>query len=411
MSAALKDAPSTDADERAAALIASRRPDHGLPRAFYDDPAIYARDLARILHRHWLVAGHASQAPNPGDFFTVRVDRDEVIISRDGAGQLHALLNACRHRGSEVCTEAAGNTRYFICPYHAWTYDLDGSLAAARHMPETFDKAAHGLRRLALREEQGLVFISFAPLLGLAPLAFDHVARTLAASLGRYGWADARVAHRETYVMEANWKLSVENYVECYHCAPSHPEYSRTHALEQPAPRIAKLNAAMEARTASLGIEVATLNRFHCDDGGEAFRCFRYALYDGVESGSDDGRGIAPLMGRFTAYDGGATSIHLGGVSFMLAYPDHGVIYRFWPLDVGRSAMELIWLVRGDAEAGRDYDLDRLTWLWRVTSEADKRIIEHNARGVASTFFEPGPLSPMENTENRWIGWYLSELG
>jgi Rieske 2Fe-2S family protein len=72
--------------------------------------------------------------------------------------------------------------------------------------------------------------------------------------------------------------------------------------------------------------------------------------------------------------------------------------------------MELIWLVRGDAEAGRDYDLDRLTWLWRVTSEADKRIIEHNARGVASTFFEPGPLSPMENTENRWIGWYLNEI-
>jgi Rieske 2Fe-2S family protein len=408
MSAALSPLP--DSDPVIAALIASRRPDHALPRAFYHDPAIHRRDLDRVLHRHWLVAGHASQASNPGDYFTVRVDQDEVIIARDGGGRLHALLNACRHRGSEVCTEAEGNTRHFICPYHAWAYGLDGTLVGARHMPDTFDKSAHGLRRLALREEQGLVFICFAPLLGQTPLAFDEIARTLAASLGRYGWADARVAHRETYVMEANWKLSVENYVECYHCAPSHPEYSRTHALEQPAPRIAKLNEAMEARTAALGIEVATLNRFHCDDGGEAFRCFRYALYDGVESGSDDGRGIAPLMGQFTAYDGGATSIHLGGVSFMLAYPDHGVIYRFWPLGIGRSAMELIWLVRGDAMEGRDYDRERLTWLWRVTSEADKRIIEHNARGVASTFFEPGPLSPMENTENRWIAWYLNEL-
>lgn len=393
-----------------AALIATRRPDHGMPRAFYHEPSVHARDMARIFHRHWLVAGHVSQAAGPGDFFTVRVDQDEVVITRDISGQLHALVNSCRHRGAEVCTQAQGNTRYFVCPYHAWTYELDGSLAAARHMPEQFDRSAHGLRRLALREEQGLILISFAPLLGLAPLGFDDISRTLAASLGRYGWADATVAHRETYAMDANWKLAVENYVECYHCAPSHPEYSRTHALEQPAPRIAKLNAAMEQRTAALGIEVATLQRFHCDDGDEAFRCFRYALYDGVESGSEDGKGIAPLMGDFTAYDGGATSIHLGGVSFLLAYPDHGVIYRFWPLGLGRSAMELIWLVRGDAVAGRDYEFDRLTWLWRVTSEADKRIIEHNARGVASTFFEPGPLSPMENTENRWIGWYLSEI-
>ena len=410
MSAALELSSPEVLDPALAALIASRRAGYGLPRAFYDNPSIYRRDLARILHRHWLVAGHTNQAPEPGDYFTVRVDRDEVIIIRDTAGEIHALLNACRHRGAEVCTQALGNTRYFVCPYHAWTYDLDGSLAAARHMPETFDRAAHGLRRLALRIEQGLVFISFAPLLGLPVLDFEHVARSLAKSLGLYGWSDARVAHRETYTMEANWKLSVENYIECYHCAPSHPEYSRTHALEQPAPRIAKLNAAMEARTAALGINISTSDRFYSDDRAEAFRSFRYSLHDEVESGSDDGRGIAPLMGHFKAYDGGATSLHLGGVSFMLAYPDHGVIYRFWPLGVGRSAMELIWLVRGDAVAGRDYDVDRLTWLWRVTSEADKRIIEHNARGVAGTFFEPGPLSPMENTEDNWLGWYLSEL-
>ena len=392
-------------------LIASRRAGYGLPREFYHDHEVYRRDLARLLHRHWLVAGHASQAAAPGDFFTVRVDKDEVIVSRDSKGTLHALLNACRHRGAEVCLVPSGNARSFVCPYHAWVYGQDGQLRAARHMPADFDKTTHGLRRLALREEQGLIFISFAPLIGLAPLEFDHVARLLSGALTPYGWADAQVAHRETWQVGANWKLAVENYVECYHCAPSHPEYSKTHALEQPSSRIAKLNEAMETRSSAMGISVATLDRFASEDGAEAVRCFRYSLYDGVESGSDDGKGMAPLMGAFRAYDGGATSIHLGGMSFLLAYPDHGVIYRFWPLGLDRSAMEVIWLVDGRAVEGRDFDRSRLTWLWRVTSDADKRIIEHNGRGVASNFYEPGPLSPMESTENRWLNWYLSELG
>jgi Rieske 2Fe-2S family protein len=393
-----------------APALPPRRDGHGLPRAFYHDSGIFALDMRRIFRRHWLCAGHVAQLPRPGDFFVIRVDAEQVVITRDQAGILHALLNVCRHRGAEICAEQHGHADYLVCPYHAWTYALDGSLAAARHMPADFDRAAHGLRRLALHEAAGLIFVSFAPLDGASPPRFDHVAATLSASLGRYGWQDAAVAHRETYLVDANWKLAVENYVECYHCSPSHPEYSKLHALEQPAPRIAKLNAAMQGRTASLGVDVATLTRFHSSDGGEAIDCFRYALYDGVETGSEDGTAVAPLMGAFTAYDGGATSVHVGGASFLLAYPDHGVIYRFWPLGLDRCGMELIWLVHGGAEAGRDYDRDRLTWLWRVTTDADKRIIEHTARGVASAWFEPGPLAPMEANEARYIDWYLAEL-
>ncbi len=399
-----------EADDGLSRLIATQRPGRGLARAFYHAPAVHAADLARLFRRHWLCAGHASDVASPGAFLLVRVEDEQVILSRDAAGGLHALLNVCRHRGAEVCTESRGVARNFVCPYHAWVYALDGALVAARHMPDGFDARAHGLRKLAVREASGLLFISFAPLDGGAPPAFDHVARTLAASIGRYGWASARVAHRETYAVRANWKLAVENYVECYHCSPSHPEYSKLHALEQPAPRIARMNAALAQRTAALGVEVATLDRWLGDDGGEAIDCFRYALYDGVKTGSEDGSPLAPLMGAFTDYDGGATSIHVGGASFLLAYPDHGVIYRFWPRGMDECEMELLWLVRGDAVPGRDYDVDRLTWLWRVTSEADKRIIEHAARGVASAWYEPGPLAPMEANEARYLAWYLREL-
>jgi Rieske 2Fe-2S family protein len=115
-------------------------------------------------------------------------------------------------------------------------------------------------------------------------------------------------------------------------------------------------------------------------------------------------------MGRFTAYDGGATSVHFGPASFFLAYADHGVVYRFVPKTVDRSELEVTWLVRGDAREGVDYDLAALTWLWDVTSVADKRIIEDNQRGVASRFYAPGPYAPMEQNTRRYIAWYLREI-
>ena len=391
-----------------ASLIARHRRGRGLDRAFYHAPEVYDRDMERVLMRHWHCLGHQSIVPAPGDFELLRFGDEQVILTRDQDGALHALLNVCRHKGAEVCTAARGNARAFVCPYHGWTYGLDGALKTARLMPRDFDRAAHGLKRLAVTLAEGLVFVSFAA----APLDFAPVAAALAGSCGIYGWSSARVAHREIYAVEANWKLAVENYVECYHCGPAHPEYSRTHALNLPPDSIRDLNAAMEARTCAMGLRVEAANRWvGSDTGQEAIDVFRYALLGDAVTGSADGRLVAPLMGQFTAPDGGVTSIHVGGTSFLVCYPDYGVIYRFVPRGIDRCEMELVWLVRGDAIPGRDYDPDRLTWLWRVTTAEDKAIIEHTARGVRSRFFTPGPIAPMEYNAARYIDWYLGELG
>ena len=174
---------------------------------------------------------------------------------------------------------------------------------------------------------------------------------------------------------------------------------------------IEELNAKMEERTCALGIEVGSGNHWQNSwEGREAIHAFRYALYDGVKTGSKDGQPLAPLMGRFSDFDGGVTSIHLGGTSFLVCYADHGMIYRFIPKTVDTCEMELIWLVDAKAEEGRDYDLEKLTWLWKVTTDEDKAIIEHTARGVVSRFFVPGPIAPMEQNELRYIGWYLDEI-
>ncbi|HMK68637.1 MAG TPA: aromatic ring-hydroxylating dioxygenase subunit alpha, partial [Stellaceae bacterium] len=339
-----------------AALIAGQPAGHSLAQPFYRDPRIFERDIERIFMRHWLCAGHAGALPRRGDYFLVEYGAESVIVARGEDGELRALVNVCRHRGSRVCS-APGNARSFSCPYHGWTYGLDGKLLAARHMPADFDLGSHGLRRIELRVVAGLILISFAE----HPLGLAHAEETIASSFEPYGWSEARVAQRKTYAIDANWKLAVENYLECYHCSPAHPEYSRLHALEQPLVRIEALDARMRERSAALGLDIPT--REHWDPssrGEEAVFGFRYPLYDEVLTGSRDGKPVAPLMGGLRDYDGGVTSVHFGPASFFIAYGDHGVIYRFVPKTVDRSELEVIWLVRGDAREGVDYDLEAL---------------------------------------------------
>lgn len=390
-------------DQRAMAYV----PGFGLSSVFYTDAAIYARDVDRIFRRHWHCLTHESVVPKPHDFEVFAMAGEQVILSRDGRGQLHAMLNLCRHKGAEVCTEAKGNARAFVCPYHAWTYSNDGALKAARLMPKTFKRKDYGLRKLHLRVVEGLIFVTFAD----DPLDFSAAEQLVHDTCGHYGWGKAKVVARQTYSIAANWKICIENYVECYHCGPAHPEYSATHVLEQPPEEIIALNAAMAQRTRALGLDIAECSPWEGSASGrEAIRSYRYALKAGMQSASVDGTPVAPLMGGFRDYDGGITSLHFGGLTFMAAYPDHGVIYRFVPTGVDSCDMELIWLVAKDAVAGRDYDLDRLTWMWRVTSDEDKAIIETTARGIRSHYFKPGPIAPMEAQTQRYISWYLEEL-
>ncbi|MBV8447874.1 MAG: aromatic ring-hydroxylating dioxygenase subunit alpha [Hyphomicrobiales bacterium] len=398
--------PETSA-ARIAEIVRQQPKGHSLDQALYDSAEAFQHDMERIFLRHWILAGHESSAPNPGDWFLHELAEESVIIARGKDGKLRAFVNVCRHRGSRICKGASGHSSVLVCPYHAWSYELDGTLRAARHMPEDFDRSSHGLKPVHLEVIEGLVFVSLAE----KPLSLDTARSAISEAFSAYGWGSAKVAHRETYVVAANWKLAVENYLECYHCSPAHPEYSKLHALEQPLEKIADLNAAMEARTLALGVRVPSVNRRVASTAGEAsVFVFRYALYDRVKTGGPNGEPVAPLMGKFSDYDGGVTSAHFAPSSFFIAYPDHGVLYRFLPLAPKSSALELVWLVKGDAQEGTGYDLDKLTWLWKVTTEADKRITEDAQKGVSSRFYEPGPYSPVEPNAIAWIAWYLAEI-
>ena len=395
---------------RLQSLIASRRPGHALPREFYTDPAIFEADVERMLLRHWFCAGHASSIPRSGDYLTVDLGAESVILARTPAGEVRALLNVCRHRGSRLVGERCGHapSGRITCPYHAWTYGLDGQLLAARQMPASFRPGEVSLRTLPVRIVEGLIFTTFAA----RPLDFAAAELALRRSAGVYGWGRAKVAHRELYSIAANWKLAVENYMECYHCQPAHPEFAKRHVYARPEELREDLERAGRRRAEALGVSVPDVDGYGsaAAPGEESIAVMPSALFEGFSSATRDGKAGRRLMGSFRASDGNSTYFDIGPLSDFLAYPDHGVIYRFIPRNVIHTEMELIWLVDADAVEGEDYDLEQLTWLWKTTSLEDKKIVEMNQAGVSSRYFEPGPYSMQESFADRFVEWYLSEL-
>jgi phenylpropionate dioxygenase-like ring-hydroxylating dioxygenase large terminal subunit len=409
MNASEIDVPHTTRRLDIAGLIRDHVSGRALAREFYTEPAVFERDMERILLKHWFCAGHVSSVPKPGDFLVVDLGVESVIVIRTQSQEIKALLNVCRHRGSRICATRSGKAPAGIltCPYHAWSYDLSGRLIAARQMPVPFDRDRLGLKTLAVRVVAGLIFTTFAE----EPLDFAAAEAALSQSAAVHGWSRAKVAHRETYSIRANWKLAVENYMECYHCQPAHPEYSKHHVYARPAAQTQELEQAGRSRAEALGIFIADVDQYAdaATAGSEYTSVFRSALCDSAGAPLQAPR-AAPLMGDFAGYDGNTTYFDVGPLSDFLAYADHGVIYRFIPRAALHTEMEVIWLVREDAEEGRDYGVLELTSLWKVTSLEDKKIVELNQAGVNSRFFQPGPYSLQENYAQRFVDWYIGEL-
>lgn len=389
-------------------LVSRHRSGYALEQAFYLDPDIYARDIDQVFMRSWLYAGHLSEIPSVGDYFLFDFANESVVIIRSAADDVSALINVCRHRGSRVCLTKTGNASRLTCQYHGWTYSLDGDLLGAAQMADSFDKTANGLKRIHLRCLQGMIFVNFAD----APSPFEPIENELTECLLPYGLERAKVAHRQSYPIEANWKLAVENYCECYHCAPAHPEYSRGHGLAMPEIRYADEMKAVMAKASSCGLSEKVVNKYYlyAGDVGNDRAYERYPLIRGHVTGSEDGEPVAPLLGDIRDYDGGATDFQIGPVTYALAYCDHVVMYRFTPMSVGSTECDITWLVNEKAREGQDYDLKNLTWLWDITTIADQYIIEQNQAGVLSRFYEPGPYSKMEDYACSFVDWYVQTI-
>ena len=265
--------------------IADYKPGYSLEQMFYREQAIYDAEIKQLFFKHWLFAGHTSQIPNKGDFFTVEFDKESVIMVRTSKGEVKAHINVCRHRGSRVCLEHTGTKQRFTCPYHAWSYDLDGKLVAARFMADEFGKEQNSLHSAHVELVGGFIFISLAE----KPLAISEMRAKIDGIFDHFGFDNLKLAEQRTYDIPANWKLAVENYQECYHCAPSHQEFAKLHAMARSPEEFKSLKESFHDEN-KISHSVFDLYYGNAKKGQEGFQYGRNPLLEGIVSGSKGGK-------------------------------------------------------------------------------------------------------------------------
>ncbi|MBI2948079.1 MAG: aromatic ring-hydroxylating dioxygenase subunit alpha [Verrucomicrobia bacterium] len=397
-------------------LIARRKAGFSLERDFYADEAIYRVDVERIWRRGWLFAGHTCEIPRPGDYFSLEVDTDPILLVRGDDDQVRGFHNVCRHRGSLICAEAAGQVSRLVCPYHQWTYDRSGALVACRGAVEGFDKTQFGLRRVHTREIEGLIYICLAE----EPPSFGPAQDVLAALAKPQGFTRAKVAKTIDYEVRANWKLVWENNRECYHCNVNHPQYIRAnfdhYNADDTSPRVQKeIEAAVrrgEQKWAEAGLAATHtqtgMTRFPDAENNVWFSANRTPLVEGYVSETMDGKQVAPLMGDYSEADVGTLRIRTLPNFWNHSSCDHGVSTRLLPAGPQLTRVRVTWLVHQEALEGKDYQLEKLLPFWQLTSEQDWEICERQQRGVNSSAYTPGPYSPFkEYNVDSFVRWYL----
>ncbi|MGD0721077.1 MAG: aromatic ring-hydroxylating dioxygenase subunit alpha [Roseiarcus sp.] len=390
--------------------LVERRHGHTLPRRFYTDPAFHQLDLDRLFYREWLFAGHDCEVPRAGDYFTLQIGDYPVIVVRGRDGAIRAFHNSCRHRGSRVCAAERGSAVRLVCPYHNWSYDLDGRLLFARDMGRDFDPRPLGLKPVHCENVGGYVWLCVAR---EAP-DFARFRGLVAPYLAPHRLSEAKIAFQSTIVENGNWKLVWENNRECYHCAPNHPELCRTFPE---APTVTGVEGAMNdpfiaghwARCEEIGLP----SRFEISPDGQ-FRASRVPLLREAVSYTMSGEAAVrrPLSDGLAEPDIGSLLLFHYPSTWNHVLGDHAVSFRVLPLGPTQTQVTTKWLVHKDAVEGVDYKLDQLTEVWTTTNDQDRRIVEENQRGVSSPAFEPGPYNPLhEGGVMQFVEWYAGAMG
>ncbi|MEA3173205.1 MAG: glycine betaine catabolism [Gammaproteobacteria bacterium] len=380
-----------------------------LERGFYGGEEEHRLDLDLIWYREWLFVGHDCEVAKSGDYMTVQIGEYPILIVRDRDGSLHAFHNSCRHRGSRICSAEHGNSARLVCPYHQWTYQLDGRLFAARDMGASFDRAQYGLKPVHCTSVGGYIWVCVAK---VAP-DFEPIRKHIEPYFLPHRMQDTKVAFESTIIERANWKLVWENNRECYHCAANHPELCRTYP-EDPAvtgvdagndnPRI----AAKWARWESLGLP----SKFHISASGQ-YRTARMPLIEGTVSYTMTGNAAVrrPLTDAIKEPDIGTLLLFHFPSIWNHIMGDHASSFRMLPISATETQLTTKWLVHRDAVEGVDYDVKALTEVWLATNDEDRRICQENQLGIMSPGYDPAPYSPVhEDGVVQFVDWYCSHL-
>lgn len=401
-------------------LLDARLDGHSLPQGLYTREDVFQADLDVFFNHHWICVGLECDVPEPGDAIVVDIGKTSLILLRDDDGEIRIVHNVCRHRGSRLIDGGPTVISKLVCPYHQWTYELSGELAYAPHMGTDFDKSCKNLKSVNFRNIGGLIYVCLSD---NPPKDIDNLERVMIERLAPYGLQDTKIAYQTDVIEEGNWKLTIENNRECYHCAANHPElcvsfvevdfgYDPATLSEedrQTAEEHSRLYAERIKAWEGDGFPSAPAEQLAGHETN--FRTQRLIISGAGESQTPDATAaVDKLLGTMTRKDLGDT--HLWGHnSWNHFMGDHAVTSMVIPLSPSRTLVRTKWLVHKDAVEGVDYDLEKLTNVWVATTDQDAELVSRNHRGVEDPAYQPGPYSQFtEKQLESFATWYVERL-
>ena len=339
-----------------------------LPARAYTDAAWFQREMESVFARMWLAAGRDGELQAPGAFVRRDVAGASVLIVRGEHGSLLAFHNVCRHRGTRLCTQEHGTFQGRIqCPYHAWTYGLDGRLLAAPQMDEVagFNRADYPLRQVACDVWDGHIFINLSE----APEPLSSQIGDLPARFAPWGMQELQMMRRIEYDIATNWKLVVQNYNECLHCPVIHPLLNRMHHY--------------------LAADNVPTTETYCG-GAMGFKA-------GVETLSADGKRRRALLPGLGERERAVVNYFAIYPNFLLTlHPDYMMTITIWPVDPGHTRLVAEWHFHPDEIAKPDFVFEDAIEFWDRTNREDWAISEQSYLGISSRGYQPGPYSERE---------------
>jgi Rieske 2Fe-2S family protein len=358
-----------------------------LPQRYFVSPELFEEELEKIFAGHWVLVGHQSEVAKTGDYFVRDVARESLIIVRDKSEEVRGFYNVCRHRGTRLCEEERGHGAAIQCPYHAWTYGLDGRLIGAPHMDEVkdFKREKYSLQAVNLGLWEGFIFVNLED----KPMPLENWFAPLRGKFSQWNLPHLRSAKRVVYDVNANWKLMFENYSECYHCPGVHPMLSKVSPYDSAendlteGPFLGGFMRISKGKSLTMSGDACAMAIDHDheqeqeqeQEGGE--RVFYYSIF--------------PNM-------------------LLSMHPDYVMVHQLWPQSPERTLILCDWFFHPEAFDRDGFRPEDAIEFWDVTNKQDWHVCELSQRGIASRAYEPGPYSSRELIPAAWDREYLKVI-
>jgi phenylpropionate dioxygenase-like ring-hydroxylating dioxygenase large terminal subunit len=356
-----------------------------LLQKYFVSPEVFEAEQEKIFSRQWVLVGHQSQIAQAGDFFVPDVAGESLIVARDKNGEIRGFYNVCRHRGTRLCEEQSGHSSAIQCPYHAWTYGLDGRLIGSPHMDEVpgFDRSDYSLHPVNLGVWEGFIFVNLAD----DPMPLEEWCEPLAGKFLYWNLARLRSVKRVEYDVKANWKLIFENYSECYHCPGVHPMLSKVSPYDSAENDLTegpflggfmKINRGKSLTMSGNACAIPVAGKRQAEEEEDSERVFYYSIF--------------PNM-------------------LLSMHPEYVMVHQLWPQSPERTQIVCDWFFHPEASGRDDFNPEDAIEFWDVTNKQDWHVCELSQQGIASRAYEPGPYSSRESIPAAWDREYLRRMG